>query len=304
MMKTLLGILFCAASSLGAFDYALKPVRVTSDVHCFFGAPEVMDKTNNGNITNSCYIDAGEGYVVVDTGPSYAYAASAFNAMQKIKPLPVKLVINTHVHDDHWLGNNFYTQMGVKVLGSDDFKVNADMSMPTRMQTYISPEAYEKTVPTMPSELIAADTNLSVGNQKLELIIAKYKAHTAKDMVVYLPKSKVLIAADLIFNDRLPSVRGGDINGWLAALDDLDKLGAEHVVGGHGFQTDKETAAMTRAYFTQMRNEIRGAIAEGLSIDQTVAKVSMESYKHYKLYEGMHRHNVEASYRLLEWEQE
>jgi len=301
-MKMLLGTLFLAVTSLSAYDYSLKPVRITSDVTCFFGKPEIMDKTNNGNIVNSCYIDAGEGYVVVDTGPSYAYARSAYKAMQKIKSLPVKLVINTHIHDDHWLGNNFFTDSGVRVLSSDDFNVNADMSIPTRMQTYISPEAYAKTKPTLPSEMISSDTNLTIGNQRLELKFAKHKAHTAKDLVVYLPKSKVLIAADLVFNDRLPSVRGGDINGWIAALDDLDKLGAKHVVGGHGERTDKEAVKMTRDYFTQMRTEIRAAIAEGLSIDETIKKVSMDKYKKYKLYEGTHRHNVEASYRVLEWE--
>lgn len=301
-MKALSGTLLLAVTSLSAYDYALKPVQVTSDVHCFFGKPEIMDKTNNGNIVNSCYIDAGEGYVVVDTGPSYAYAESAYNAMKKIKPLPVKLVINTHIHDDHWLGNNFFTDQGVRVLGSDDFKVNADMSVPTRMQTYISAEAYAKTKPTMPTEMISADTTLKVGNQTVELKIAKRKAHTAKDLVVFLPKSKVLIAADLVFNDRLPSVRGGDINGWLAALEDLDKLGAVHVVGGHGERTDKDAARMTREYFTQMRTEIRSAIEAGLGIEETIEKVTMDGYKKYKLYEGTHRHNVEASYRVLEWE--
>jgi glyoxylase-like metal-dependent hydrolase (beta-lactamase superfamily II) len=301
-MRRLLGILFLAATSLSAYEYALKPVRVTSDVHCFFGKPEIMNKTNNGNIVNSCYIDAGEGYVVVDTGPSYTYAESAYNAMKKIKSLPVKLVINTHIHDDHWLGNNYFTEQGITVLGTDDFKVSADMSIPTRMQTYISPEAYAKTVPTLPTEMISSDTNLTIGNQKLELKIAKRKAHTAKDMVVYLPKSNVVIAADLVFNDRLPSVRGGDINGWIEALDDLDKLGAKHVVGGHGNRTDKDAARMTREYFTQMRTEIRAAISEGLSIDETTKKVTMDQYKKYKLYEGTHRQNVEASYRVLEWE--
>lgn len=301
-MRALLGTLLLAVTSLSAYDYALKPVRVTSDVHCFFGKPEIMDKTNNGNIVNSCYIDAGEGYVVVDTGPSYAYAQSAYTAMQKIKSLPVKLVINTHIHDDHWLGNNYFTEQGIRVLGSDDFKVSADMSEPTRMQTYISGEAYAKTKPTLPTEMISRDTTLEIGNQKLELKIAKHKAHTAKDMVVYVSKSKVLIAADLVFNDRLPSVRGGDINGWLLALDELDTLKAKHVVGGHGNRTDKDAAAMTRDYFTQMRSEIRAAIAEGLSIDDTIKKVTMERYKKYKLYEGTHRHNVEASYRVLEWE--
>jgi len=301
-MKALLGALFFAVTSVSAYDYALKPVRVTEDVHCFFGKPEIMDKTNNGNIVNSCYIDAKEGYVVVDTGPSYAYAESAYKAMQKIKALPVKLVINTHIHDDHWLGNNYFTSQGVRVLGSDDFKVSADMSEPTRMQTYISDEAYAKTKPALPTEMISGDTTLNIGSQQLELKITKQKAHTAKDMVVYLPKSNVLIVADLVFNDRLPSVRGGDINGWLTALDELDVLKAKYVIGGHGSRTDKDAAMMTREYFTQMRTEIRAAIADGLGINDTIKKVSMDKYKKYKLYEETHRHNVESSYRVLEWE--
>ncbi len=301
-MKTLLVSLLMSVTSLSAFDYPLKPIKVTSDVHCFFGKPEIMDKTNNGNIVNSCYIDAGEGYVVVDTGPSYHYARSAHNAMKKIKSLPVKLVINTHIHDDHWLGNNYFTEQGIRVIGTDDFKLNADMSTPTRMESYISGEAYAKTKPTLPTEMISSDTTLTIGNQRLELKIAKHKAHTAKDMAVFLPKSKVLIAADLVFNDRLPSVRGGDINGWLSALEDLDTLGARHVVGGHGERTDKDAPRMTQEYFTQMRSEIRAAISEGLSIDETIQKVTMDGYKQYRLYEGTHRANVEASYRVLEWE--
>jgi hypothetical protein len=74
------------------------------------------------------------------------------------------------------------------------------------------------------------------------------------------------------------------------------------VVGGHGSRTDKDAADMTREYFTRMRTEIRSSIEAGLGIDETIRKVTMDEYKKYKLYEGTHRHNVEASYRVLEWE--
>jgi len=302
MMKTLLGTLLLTVTSLSAFDYALKPVRVTPDVHCFFGKPEIMDKTNNGNIVNSCYIDAGEGYVVVDTGPSYAYAESAYKEMKKIKSLPVKLVINTHIHDDHWLGNGFFTQSGVSVVGSDDFLHNVNVQEATRMQNTISPAAYKGTVSTLPTEIISETTRKKVGNQDIELKIIPRTAHSTKDLVVYLPKSGVLFAGDLVFNDRLPSVKGGNINGWITTLEELESMGALHIIGGHGRNTEKNSSKMTHEYLTQMRSEIRLAIDSGLGIDETIKKVQMAEYRKIKLYDSMQSGNVEASYRVLEWE--
>ena len=301
MVRWILPFLISAISA-GAFEYPLTPEQVTPEVHCFFGAPEAMDTKNNGNIANSCYVDAGDGYIVVDTGPSFAYAASAYHQMQSIKPLPVKLVINTHVHDDHWLGNGFFTRMGVTVLGSDDFAHNADVSIPTRMQSRISPEAYEKTEPTLPTELIGNDTDKVVGNQELQLRLIKHKAHTAKDLYVYLPKIGVLFAGDLVFNDRLPSLRDGDINGWIAALEELEGRGALRVIGGHGHRSDSQATQMTHEYLSQMRDEIRSAIGSGTGIDETVKAVTMPAFANIALYESMHRANVETSYRVLEWE--
>lgn len=294
--------LLISMTTLWAYEFALTPKRITPEVTCFFGEPAVMNKSNNGNMVNTCYIDTKKSYVVIDSGSSYAYANSAYQAMQKIKPLNVELVINTHVHDDHWLGNGFFTQKGVMVLGSVDFVHNAIIDSPSRIQTHISPEAYALTVPTLPTETISSDKTLKIGNQELQLHLMEKKAHSDKDLVLFLPKSKTLFAGDLVFNDRVPSLIGGDINGWIDALDDLKKLKATTIIGGHGFRTDKKAADMTRNYLTDMRTQIRAAIAAGLGINETIQKVQMPGYKSLKMYDTLHRGNVEAAYRMLEWE--
>jgi glyoxylase-like metal-dependent hydrolase (beta-lactamase superfamily II) len=294
--------LLISLSTLSGFEFDLKPQRITPEVTCFFGEPEAMNKSNNGNMVNTCYIDTKKSYVVIDSGSSYLYADAAYKAMQKIKPQPVELVINTHVHDDHWLGNGYFVKKGIIVLGSDDFAINASIESPTRMQTNISPQAYALTVPTRPTELIHSDKTLKIGDQELQLHIMKKKAHSDKDMVIFLPKSKTLFAGDLVFNDRVPFLVGGDINGWIDALDELKKLKATTIIGGHGLRTDKKSAEMTYNYLTDMRSQVRAAIADGIGIDEAMAKVTMSHYKSLKMYETLHRGNVEASYRMLEWE--
>lgn len=294
--------LVIALSTLSAFEFDLKPQRITPEVTCFFGEPDSMNKSNNGNMVNTCYVDTKKSYVVIDSGSSYLYADAAYKAMQKIKPQPVELVINTHVHDDHWLGNGYYVQKGIMVLGSVDFINNASIESPTRMQTHISPEAYKFTVPTRPSNMIGEDKILTIGDQKIELHVMKKKAHSDKDLVVYFPNIRTLFGGDLIFNDRVLSLRDGDINGWIEALEYLDKLNATTVVGGHGFRTDKDTARMTYNYLLQMRSEVREGIASGIGLDATIQKVKMPNYQSLGMYDTLHRGNVDAAYRMLEWE--
>jgi glyoxylase-like metal-dependent hydrolase (beta-lactamase superfamily II) len=294
--------LLITLSTLNGFEFDLKPQRVTPEVTCFFGEPAAMDKNNNGNMVNTCYIDTKKSYVVIDSGSSYLYADAAFKAMQKIKPLPVELVINTHVHDDHWLGNGYFVQKGVTVLGSDDFVRNASIESPTRIQTHISPEAYLLTVPMRPTQMISEDKTLTIGDQIIELHLMKKKAHSDKDMVVYLPKIKTIFAGDLVFNDRVPSLRDGDINGWISAMEYLDQLNATTIVGGHGFRTDKDTAKLTHDYLIQMRTEVREGIVSGIGLDETIKKVQMPQYQSLKMYDSLHRGNVDAAYRMLEWE--
>lgn len=294
--------LLISLSALNGFEFDLKPQRLSSEVTCFFGEPEAMNKSNNGNMVNTCYIDTKKSYVVIDSGPSYLYADAAYQVMQKIKPLPVELVINTHVHDDHWLGNGFFVQKSVIVLGSDDFARNASIDSPTRMQSNISPEAYTLTIPTRPTQMINEDKTLTIGDQSIELHLMKKKAHSDKDLVVYLPKIKTLFAGDLVFNDRVPSLRDGDINGWTDALDYLQQLNATTIIGGHGFRTDKDTAKLTHDYLTQMRTEVREGIVSGIGLDETIKKVQMPQYQSLKMYDSLHRGNVDAAYRMLEWE--
>lgn len=301
-MSRALGLFLLLLQSASGYEYPLKPVQVSSQVHCFFGATEIMDTTNNGNISNSCYVDAGDRYIVIDTGSSYAYAKSAFNAMQHIKKQPVELAVNTHVHDDHWLGNNFFTDQGIRVLGSDDFSKSVNLAEANRMQNRISKEAYEGTVPTLPTVQISKNTDLKIGTLDVQFRLIPSRAHTAKDLYVYIPQLETLFAGDLVFNERVPSLIGGDINGWIKALETLDSLHAKHVIGGHGQRTDDKAHLPTTVYMNQIHSKVKNAIDSGKGIDETMNSVQLDEYKNYALYETMQRLNVESAYRVIEWE--
>lgn len=302
-MKAFWAAGFCFGTLL-AFDYRLSPIKVDEGIYCFFGAPEAMDNVNNGNMVNSCYVDTGAAWLVIDSGPTYAYAKEAAARIQEIKPQPFDLVVDTHVHDDHWLGNGYFASNGVEVVGPSLFKTAVNPSEETRMQKRVSPEAYAGTTVTLPTRFTDANETLTLGTETIRLIRVGEKAHTAEDFVVYLPGRQTLFAGDLVFNDRIPSLRDGNINGWIRALESLRGLEPKHIIGGHGDRTDADADVMTYDYLVALRDKVQEAIDDDVGIADATRNIRLDAFRSAAMYDVMHAQNVETAYRTLEWEDE
>ncbi len=298
-----LGLWLALASLLLAFEYGLKPQNVGEGIYCYFGKPEAMDRKNNGNMVNSCFVDMGKEWLVIDSGPTYLYAKEASEQISRIKPLPIKHVINTHVHDDHWLGNGYYIENGATVLGSESFD-DIDVHQKTRMQNRISEEAYSGTIPVLPQGTLKEDKTIIIADKRVILMQVEEKAHTQDDVYVYIPSHKALFAGDLVFNDRLPSLRDGDINGWISALEKIKEMDIEILVGGHGLRTDRGSLELTLNYLKELKKGIRAILDRGGDISDAVKELSMPHYANEGMYDDLHKANINAAFQMLEWSDE
>ncbi|MDD2451344.1 MBL fold metallo-hydrolase [Sulfurovum sp.] len=305
------GLFVLTLVSLEAFDYQLTPQKVTEDIYCFFGKPEMITKENGGNMVNSCFVKTEESYVVVDSGPTHAYAKQAYEAMQKVASLPVKYVITTHVHDDHWLGNSFYKEQGALLIGPREYeqsiagKAYSMKPEETRISQIVSKDAFHGT------EIVALDQvveqtlfKFKEGGIDFEVKQLVPKAHTESDLVVFLPQKKALFTGDLVFNDRLTSMRDGSIIGNLTAIEIMEAMDAETIITGHGTRTDSHTMDHHKAYQSQMKGEVLEAIDEGVGMEKITKAVPMEKYKNEAMYEALHKRNVLDAYAELEMYEE
>ncbi|MDM5264173.1 MBL fold metallo-hydrolase [Sulfurovum sp. XTW-4] len=283
-----------------AYEYALTPVKVSEDVHCFFGALENITKENGGNMVNTCFVQTKQGFVVIDSGPTYAYAKQAYTQMQMIENLPVKYVINTHDHDDHWLGNSFYKSKDALLIGPRTYEQNVVVGMETRMQRTLGSEIYGKTEIVSLDTVVDNNLTLNVGGKILEIQQLVSKAHTQGDLIVYLPDEKVLFAGDLVFNGRVTSIRDGSIIGSIKALEKIEARHPKVIIGGHGYKTDANATQALKSYLLEMKEAVLDALDNDVSIEQVTKKVTMPKYKEMKLYDILHSRNVFEAYRELE----
>jgi cyclase len=292
------------------WDYNLKPVKVSERVWCFFGAMEMPTKENAGNMSNSCYIKGDTEWIAWDSGPSYTFAEQAYAQMQKIADMPVKNIIISHEHDDHWLGNNYYTEVhGAKVTGPASVNENyfgprhiegKDYpGMQTRMIRALYQNATRKTVLALTDVAFEDTTEFEISGVKLEYVKVGY-VHSEEDWYLYLPDDKVVLAADTVMNGRVTSNRDGLVVGQINALNSIKSKDWDYLVPGHGFVTDKSAADETVLYFDLLKERIIDKMDEGVIADFITKEVTLNEFRNMDLYYILSPQNVFRSYEELE----
>jgi len=252
-------------------------------------------------MSNNCYVKTNDGYVVVDTGPSYQFAKQAYAQMKKITDLPVKYVIDTHGHDDHWLGNNFYKQeFNATIVGPESINTDYKEGDKTRMYNILPKNAIDGTHIIKVDKVVKEPETLKVGDTEFQITPLKFKAHTVDDLFVYMPKEKVLFAGDLVMNGRITSNRDGSVMGQIKALDMMSKLDWKVLVAGHGYITGEKAMDESKLYFKLLKERILKAIDDGVDATEITAKVTLPEFKDKAMYDILNAHNVGFAYEELE----
>ncbi|MCL5288644.1 MAG: MBL fold metallo-hydrolase [Acidobacteria bacterium] len=105
------------------------------------------------------------------------------------------------------------------------------------------------------------------------------KGHTRGDVVVYLPKEKVVVTGDLLTNG-IPFMRDAYPSQWIATLDSVRNLDWNTAATGHGpVQSGKEQVDKLLAYMNDMVAAVKDAIGKGMSLEQTSASIDLSRHK-------------------------
>ncbi len=280
------------------FQYNLEPKQVSENVWCFFGALEIPTKENGGDMVNTCYIKGDNSYVLWDTGPSYIYAKQAYEAVSKIAgKLPVKHVILSHEHDDHWLGNNYYKEVhGAEIVGPESINKNYPIGHEdSRMFKTLSKNAIRGTKIIHVDKWYKETIKFMVAGVNLEYVPVGM-GHSVEDYFLYMPDNKVILAGDLVMNGRITSNRDGSVMGQLAALETINSKDWTTLVPGHGFIIDKTATDESVQYFTLTKERVEAAMDDGIDSTGIVEAVPLEEFKDKELYDLLHAGNIARAY--------
>jgi len=125
-----------------------------------------------------------------------------------------------------------------------------------------------------PDIAVRHDTLLNVGGRRIQ-IIRPGPAHTAGDLMVWLPAERVLFAGDVLVEDGVSMMVDGSSSAMLGALARIDSLQPRVAVPGHGrlASDPARLVATTRCYVLTLRDTMRRAVAQGIRMGQALDRL-------------------------------
>lgn len=303
--KIVLGLVILSSFAFANF-YDLKPIKITEDISCVIGDINPPMKSNNGFVSNMCYVNIGDSLVVLDAGPTYNFAKEFHSLMKKEYPkLEVSHVVLSNYHDDRIQGASYFKEIGAKIVGHKT--INSDIDE--------NPAKFERIVKIVPKEvyentkIIHADTLVDggykiVGSSKtLEIIKPSEISEEKSDIAIYSKDDSFLFVGNIVFNGRLLSYKKtSNIDGWIEALENLANLNAKYLLGGHGKEYDKDSYKASLEYLQVLRSDVKKAYNDEIEVFEVKNYVKTEKYNYLNHFEQLNSANITTYYNQLEWE--
>ncbi len=212
---------------------------------------------------NSAIIVLDHGVLVVDTQSNPEQARAVVAKVRTLTDKPVRYVVNTHHHPDHWQGNAAYFEAWPH--GIDIISLAA-----TREHLLAAGKTVADALPTLTFERRLI---LHGRARRVELLWVG-RGHTDADMVVYLPQDKILITGDLL-HCWTPYMGDSYPWEWIGTLDRAAKLDFDTVIPGHGdILRGKEQFALWKKYLRDLMGETTEAQRQGASLEAVKKSVA------------------------------
>ncbi|MSR05876.1 MAG: MBL fold metallo-hydrolase [Gemmatimonadetes bacterium] len=286
--------------------------KIQDDIYQAVGTGDMAVGANAAIIVNEADV------LVVDSHISPSAANALLAELRTITPKPVRYVVNTHFHFDHAHGNQVFPR-DVEIIGHEFTRemlsagkskvgrtydrfigtLPAQVAALTRQidsatvprirdslmarRTFLQDEvtATNAVVPTPPNVTLSQRMTLFRGGREIELLYLGH-GHTAGDIVVYLPRERVLVAGDLLL-PGLPFMGDGFLNEWAETLEKLKPLAFDVVLPGHGAAfRDRERIDFQQAYLRDLWAKAGAMHARGVTAEDAARQIDMRSHAaHY-----------------------
>lgn len=216
--------------------YDVPATKVTDKVYYILAEDPEPSADNHAFFNNPGFIVTSEGVIVVDTGSSVQIGEMVIRQIKKVTDKPVVMVINTHFHGDHFLGNHAFVDAypGVDIYGHPETVkgIKSDGEFWYDFMQNNSNNAITGTIATPPNKTFKGGEEVKMGDTTIR-IHQFGQAHTKADLIVEVVEDRVAFLGDTAMR-RVANMRDGSFPGTIETMKKAKALGCDHYVLGHG----------------------------------------------------------------------
>ncbi len=296
-------VLICVTAPAIAAD--VVATRVADGVYAFIGERGDIAPDNHGRIGNGGFIVGDDGIVVIDTGVSDREGRARLAAIRGVSTKPIALVVLTHAVQEFLFGNTAFVEAGAELLchakSADLMRQRCEHCL-ENLRLILGEDEMAGTRLIIPTRVVDGDTDLVAGGRRISLLHPGW-ASTPGDLLVLDRATGVLFTGGLVVNGRIPELRDGRFDDWVAALDRLAEIPATTLVPGYGPPLPPADAVRTRDYLLALDGRVRGLYESNRSLMETIEQATLPQYATWSGYETVHRKNTLGRYLELELEE-
>ena len=222
---------------------------------------------------NHGFVTTSDGVVLIDTPhkPSDAVKLKAEIA----KHGPLRYIINTEPHGDHWTGNAFFDVPVIAHEGVRTRILTTDMATHVARVSTFGPdepkllEGYRANAPII---TFKNGMTIHVGNHTFEMI--HMPGHTMFQAAICVKEEGVVFTSDNIFHKVQTWLQEANPDLWLMSLESLRRLKEEVFVPGHGAICGKEYLNEQGAFIQEWKAYVKDAIERGMTRDEAIVRLT------------------------------
>jgi glyoxylase-like metal-dependent hydrolase (beta-lactamase superfamily II) len=279
-------------------------------------ADGIYHAVGTGNLvvmSNAAIFELGDAVLVVDSHVSPGGAWALREELKTVTAKPIRYVVNSHYHFDHSHGNQIYGP-DVQIIGSEfaremilagkshDSRAReafvgivpatieslkkrissaADAAEKARLEEQLAIqqnhlEGTNAVKPTPPNVTLNERLSLFGGGREIRLMFLG-RGHTAGDVVVYLPRERVIATGDLLVENISYS---GDayVQDWIETLDKVKALEFDTILPGHGQALKgKSKIDHFQAYLRVLYSEAKRMHDAGIPMEEAAKTIDLRS---------------------------
>jgi glyoxylase-like metal-dependent hydrolase (beta-lactamase superfamily II) len=248
-------------------DYPVDQIAPhTYVIHGPLGFPTVE---NQGFMNNPGFIVTESGVVLIDPGSSVQAGEMVLKQIRTITDKPITHVINSHVHGDHWLGNQAiaeaYPEAVIMAHPAMIEKAHAGAAEEwINLMTRATDGFTEGTRAVIPTTSTSEIGMLKTGGMTFRFH-APERAHSGTDVMIEVVQESVVFLGDNVTHKRIARMDDASFKGNIAACGIAADLAASHYVPGHGPSGDVSIVTGFQRYLATLYSEVERLYEEGLA---------------------------------------
>jgi glyoxylase-like metal-dependent hydrolase (beta-lactamase superfamily II) len=257
---------------------------------------------------NTALIETDDGVLVVDSHSKPSAARAVIERLRAVTAKPVRYVVNTHFHWDHWQGNEAYpsayghvevitndvtreamvrrglkrirdhvregpeevAQLRVRLAAATSPDERAELGASLREAEQYLAEA-RALRPALPTIVFERAMRLVQRDREIHLLHLG-RAHTDGDVFVHLPRERVVVTGDAVIG-WTPFMGDGYPTEWPETLRRLERLDWDRMIMGHGQVAGRDWLRTFRSYVEDLVEAVQAEVWAGTPLEAARERV-------------------------------